>query len=151
MASLYPLRAHGVPRAAAYSQPVPAAQGPALLEVGLAVAAIFALIDLFGSNKQPQRKCGVCERTGHDRRTCPHDGERLNFSRSILKSSRCQCCGSSRYEMQRHHTRGRASLSNFLDVCTDCHLECCHGGHFQGFARKPQTCCISGRPSVWRG
>jgi hypothetical protein len=92
----------------------------------------------------------VCGRAGHDRRTCPHDGERLKFPRAVPKSKSCRCCGSSRYDIERHHTRGRANLSDFLDVCNGCHLDCCHGGDFQNIGIKPHNCRITGRRSVWR-
>lgn len=151
MGTIYRFNSCRPPLLSGYSHPLPVAQGPSLLKIGLLAVAIYALIDLFDSSKEPRRVCSVCERSGHDRRTCPYDGERLNFSRAIPKSSNCQCCGVARYEIQRHHTRGRSSLSDFLDVCGDCHIVCCHDGHFQNLGKKPQTCRLSCRRSVWRG
>lgn len=108
-----------------YAQPQPYQPAPTLGEVivGAAVVglALWGVAELFNSNAGVQRACGVCGRMGHDRRTCPYDGERVSFSRSIPKSRRCECCGSSRYDTQRHHTHGRSSLAAFLDVCFDCH------------------------------
>ena len=150
MGSYYQFNPHDPRRLPAYAPPQPAAQGTTLLKLGFCALAIYALVELADSDKQTQRLCGLCGGAGHDRRTCPHDGERAKFPRSIPKSRSCQCCGSSRYGIQRHHTRGRSSLSDFLDVCGDCHLECCHDGHFQNIGKKPQVCCISGRRSVWR-
>lgn len=120
--------------------------------VGAAVVgfALWGMAELLSSNTCEPRSCGVCGRAGHDRRTCPYDGERVSFSRSIPKSRRCECCGSSRYGTQRHHTRGRSSLAAFLDVCFDCHLTCCHGGHFQNLGGKPRICQMTGAPSAWR-
>jgi hypothetical protein len=114
--------------------------------VGLAVWGVAELI----GQEAPLRICGACGQAGHDRRTCPHDGPRLNFSRSLPRGRRCQCCASPRYEMQRHHTRGRSNLSDFLDVCLDCHLECCHDGDFRNLGRKPRTCRQTGNISAWR-
>lgn len=149
MPNFHPFPAHAAPQPWAYPRPAPMTPGQKLLALGLGAAAIWALFDLLDSSKQPQRTCAVCVRAAHDRRTCSYDGGRLNFCRSIPKSSYCECCGSPRYKIQRHHTRGRANPSDFLDVCNDCHVECCHGGHFENLAIKPQICRISGRRSLW--
>lgn len=138
------------PQAPVYVQPPGITPGQILLGLGLGVAAAFAIIDLLSLTSESQRNCRVCGCAGHDRRTCPYEGQRLSFSRSIPKSNRCECCGSSRYGTQRHHTRGRSSLSDFLDVCLDCHLACCHGGHFQNLGSKPHTCRVTGNRSQWR-
>jgi len=120
----------------------------AILLGGLAVAGLVAL----ASDSGPKtRSCGACGRSGHDRRNCPLTGPRANFSRSMRKSRRCECCGQSRYETQRHHPRGRADASDRLDVCGDCHIECGHDGHYQNAPRKPRVCRIMNRPSAWRG
>lgn len=113
-------------------------------------AAIWGAAALLNPDTVPQRTCGVCGRARHDRRTCPYDGERISFSGSIPKSRRCECCGSSRYGTQRHHPQGRASVADFLDVCLDCHVECCHGGHFQNLGGKPRTCRMTGNRSLYR-
>lgn len=94
--------------------------------------------------------CGVCGTRGHNILTCPYDGPRKNFSKSIPKSKRCECCGSYRYDTERHHSRGRADNSDFLDVCNGCHLNCCHDGDTQVLARKPRVCRYTGRESYWR-
>ena len=124
--------------------------GELLVGTGIAIFAIWGAAELFGSDASPQRTCGICGGSGHDRRTCPYDGERLNFSRSIPKSGRCECCGSPRYGTQRHHTRGRSNLADFLDVCLGCHIDCCHDGHFQNLGRKLHTCKLTGKRSHWR-
>lgn len=124
--------------------------GGIVVGVGLAALAIWGLSEVFGNDEAPQRACGVCGRAGHNRRNCPYESERLNFSRSIPRSNRCECCGSSRYPTQRHHTRGRSSLADFLDVCFDCHIDCCHEGDFQNLGRKPQVCRHTGVLSYWR-
>jgi hypothetical protein len=93
--------------------------------------------------------CSVCGVPGHNRVTCPHYGQRVAFSRSIPHSSYCECCGQSS-NTHRHHTRGRADDSDFLDVCTGCHLTCCHDGDFNNIGIKPRTCRFSGRQSCWR-
>lgn len=111
-------------------------------------AVLWGVAEMF-SPATRQRMCGVCGRPEHDRRTCSYDGARVGFPRSIPKSGQCECCGSSRYETQRHHTRGRSSLSDFLDVCFDCHLGCCHGGHFQNLGSKPRACRVTGNRSLW--
>lgn len=46
------------------------------------------------------------------------------------------------YKIQRHYTRNRSDLSNYLDLCFDCHLTCGHNGNFQNLPIKPQVCCI---------
>lgn len=114
------------------------------------VAGIWGAARLLSPDTAPQRTCSVCGSARHDRRTCPYDGERVSFSRSIPKSSRCECCGSSRYGIDRHHTRGRANPSDFLDVCLDCHIECCHGGDFHHLGGKPRTCRVTGNPSSYQ-
>lgn len=122
--------------------------GEALVGAGIAVLAIWGAAQLLDAS--PQRTCGVCGREGHDRRTCPYDGQRIGFSRAVPKSRRCECCGSARYGTERHHTRGRANASDFLDVCLDCHLNCCHDGHFQNLGKKPRACRQTGNISAWR-
>ena len=124
--------------------------GELLVGAGIAALAIWGAAELFGEATSPQRACGICGRQRHDRRTCPYDGARASFSRAIPKNSRCECCGSSRYGTERHHTRGRSNLSDFLDVCLDCHLDCCHDGHFQNLGKKPQICCQTANISSWR-
>ncbi len=131
--------------------PAPPAQGISLGELLVGAAVVAAVIcgtaELVGV--PAHRTCGECGRAGHDRRSCPHDGERISFSRAIPRSNRCDCCGSSRYGTQRHHTRGRSVISDFLDVCFDCHIECCHGGHFHNLGAKPRTCRIADNRSLW--
>ena len=112
---------------------------------------LWGLAELLSPDGALPRTCGACGRGGHDRRTCPYEGKRVSFDRSIPKGHQCECCGSSRYETQRHHTRGRANPSDFLDVCFDCHLTCCHGGHFQNLGVKPRVCRETGNRSVWCG
>jgi hypothetical protein len=125
---------------------------PAAILIGLGIAAI-AVYALVSDSKggDTARRCGVCGRVGHDRRTCPIDAPRVNFPGAIPRSRRCECCGQFGYRMQQHHTRGRGVVSDGLDVCLDCHTECCHGGHFQNFPSKPQICRLLDRPSFWRG
>lgn len=132
------------------SQPQPPTFGEFIIGAAAVGLALWGVAELFSSNTGDARACGVCGRMGHNRRTCPYDGERINFSRSIPKSRQCECCGSSRYGTQRHHTHGRSSLASFLDVCFDCHLACCHDGHFQNLGRKPRTCQVTGSSSFWR-
>ena len=70
-----------------YTQPQPYQPSPSLGEVivGAAVVglALWGVAELLSSNTDARRACGVCGRMGHDRRTCPYDGERASFSRSI--------------------------------------------------------------------
>lgn len=93
--------------------------------------------------------CGVCGQIGHNQITCDHAVARAAFSRSIGRSKRCECCGQYGYDIQRHHTRGRGNLSDFLDLCADCHIECGHGGHFQNLPIKPRVCQVLGGASWW--
>lgn len=116
-----------------------------LLFGGALVYAVFSEAE----NGASERACGVCGRPGHDRRTCPHGAKRVHFSTAVRKSRYCECCGQDRYATHRHHTRGRANVSDYLDVCLDCHLDCCHDGDFQNLARKPQVCRVLDRPSAW--
>ena len=95
--------------------------------------------------------CGVCGAWGHNAVTCPHEAQRANFSSSASKSRRCECCGQYGYEIKRHHTRGRGDNSDYLDVCLDCHLKCCHLGDFQTPAIKPRVCRITDKTSYWCG
>lgn len=95
------------------------------------------------------RHCSVCDSTYHDRRSCPHDGPRISFSRSIPMAATCECCGE--YPAaQRHHTRGRSDDTDKLDVCATCHLHCGHKGHWQNFPVKPRTCVVTDAPASWR-
>lgn len=120
----------------------------ALLLGGLAFVGLVALTP----NDEPKKRyCGACGRAGHNRSKCPYSGPRAHFSRSIPTNRRCECCGQSRYETQRHHPRGRADGSDRLDLCGDCHIECGHNGHYQNPARKPHVCRVMNRPSAWRG
>jgi len=93
--------------------------------------------------------CGVCGIEGHTRVTCVYHGPRTNLKFAGPKSMRCECCGSYRYVTQRHHTRGRADDSDYLDVCIDCHVECCHLGDFYNLPKKPRVCRITGNKSWW--
>ncbi len=88
---------------------------------------------------EAHRICGACGKAGHDRRTCPFDGPRVDFSRAIPRSQYCECC-ERHGETQRHHARGRSDTSAFLDVCRPCHLYCCHGGSFQNLPIAPRYC-----------
>jgi hypothetical protein len=124
--------------------------GELLIGAGITGLAIWGAAELCGEGGSPQRTCGACRRKGHDRRICPYEGARAAFSRAIPKIRRCECCASSRYGTQRHHTRGRFNLSDFLDVCLDCHVDCCHDGHFQNLGKKPKMCCQTGNVSAWR-
>ena len=120
-----------------------------ILLVGAALAGVGWILSEL-TDGSPQRACSVCGRTGHDRRNCPFDGARMSFAMTIPKSRRCQCCGQYGYSTQRHHTRGRADASDRLDVCSDCHRDCCHDGSFQNLASKPRICRVLDRPSFWR-
>ena len=122
-----------------------------LLLGSLAVLGLVGLVCAASSaeNKR-ERRCTGCGSTGHDRRTCSHTGQRRHFSRSIPRSRRCECCGKYGYDTHRHHPRGRADNSDWLDVCNGCHLHCCHKGDFNKFATKPRLCLFSGQDSYWR-
>lgn len=95
--------------------------------------------------------CSVCESQNHNIRTCPYEGQRIPVGLGIPKSKRCECCGQYGYDIHRHHTRGRADDSDYLDVCRDCHLHCCHDGNTRILPRKPRVCRILNRASWWRG
>lgn len=110
--------------------------------------ALLALADSFSD--PPVRACGICGSPGHNRTTCPHGGQRKHFSRVTPKSSYCECCGHSCPRLHRHHTRGRQDVSDYLDVCYDCHLDCCHEGSYTNLAKKPQVCRVIDRQSFWR-
>lgn len=117
-----------------------------LFLIGAGVAFLAALSD----SEPAPRTCGVCGRSGHNRSSCSFDGPRVNFSRTIPRRRRCDCCGQTRYKTQRHHARGRSDDSDFLDVCGDCHLFCCHDGDFQNLGIKPRDCRVLNRTSFWR-
>jgi hypothetical protein len=126
----------------------PSPLGVILIGAGLGLLA-YRVLSAWGSGG-PTRTCGLCGRPGHDRRTCSHGGPRLNLSSDLLKSRRCECCGCYRQGTQRHHTQGRASTWDYLDLCDACHLECGHEGDFRNLAIKPQFCRITDRPAFWR-
>jgi len=79
-------------------------------------------------------------------------GKRIPVGLGLSKSFRCECCGLGlgELEIQRHHTRGRSDDSDYLDLCTSCHLWCGHGGCFKNKARKPRICRLFDRMSFWR-
>jgi len=115
----------------------------------LVIGGLFALDAVLDELDSPvERTCSVCGISGHNRLTCPHDGQRVNFSRAIPRSSHCECCGQPS-KTHRHHTRGRADDSDFLDVCTGCHLTCCHDGDFNTIGIKPRVCRVRNRRSSW--
>jgi hypothetical protein len=93
--------------------------------------------------------CGVCNLKGHNAATCAFNAPRVPLP-PVRKSKRCECCGQYGYGMHRHHTRGRGDSSDYLDVCVDCHVECCHSGHYQNLAIKPRVCRVLNRDSYWR-
>lgn len=129
----------------------PAISAAALFFGGLVIAGLgYAIYSALSQTDRPQRRCSVCGSTHHNRARCPHDGERVPFSPSIPKSARCECCSRYGRKIHRHHTRGRADTSDSLDVCTRCHLDCCHRGHTQNIGIKPLTCLFTGRPAHWR-
>jgi hypothetical protein len=112
------------------------------------IGAGLALALVFDTDTATEQTCSVCGRSGHNRLTCAHAGKRINFSNSIPKSRHCECCGRRR-NTRRHHTRGRADDSDFLDVCGDCHLKCCHDGDFYTVGIKPRVCRLINGRSFW--
>jgi len=135
----------------AYAPAAELSLGQKLALAAFAGLAIWSVLDYFESDQAPARRCcSVCGSAGHDRRTCPHDGPRRQFGKSIPKGVRCECCGRPGYTIERHHTRGRSSLEDFLDMCGACHIECGHGGDFRNLARKPWVCRVHNRVSRWR-
>jgi hypothetical protein len=95
--------------------------------------------------------CGVCNAEGHNIKTCVYNARRVPAAPNVKKSSRCQCCGQYGYAIHRHHTKGRGNPNHFLDVCGDCHKDCCHKGDFYWIGIKPRVCQIMNRDSYWRG
>jgi hypothetical protein len=93
--------------------------------------------------------CGICGASGHNAATCPHNAHRSHFSSSDPKAKRCECCAQYGYKVYRHHTRGRGDNWDYLDVCLDCHLNCCHVGDFNNLPIKPRVCRIIGKKSYW--
>ena len=91
--------------------------------------------------------CSYCGKEGHNVTTCPYANERVDCGPA--ESATCECCGKRR-DTVRHHTRGRGSCDDYLDVCRDCHLTCCHEGNWQNLGIKPRICRITGKPSAWR-
>jgi hypothetical protein len=131
-------------------------QEPSISPAGLLLGSLAALgvVGLIwaatSGRDRPERRCTGCGSTRHDRRNCNHTGERRHFSKSIPRSKRCECCGKYGYDTHRHHPRGRADDSDWLDVCNGCHLHCCHKGDFNNFATKPRFCLFTGGDSYWR-
>lgn len=93
--------------------------------------------------------CGVCGIEGHTRSTCVYDGPRINLNLLVQKGSVASVAGHIGTQLNGHHTRGRADYSDYLDVCIDCHVECCHDGDFYNLPRKPRVCRITGNRSWW--
>lgn len=93
--------------------------------------------------------CGICGASGHNAATCSHNAHRAHFSSLDPKRKRCECCAQYGYKIYRHHTRGRGDNSDYLDVCSDCHLDCCHRGDFDNLPIKPRVCRITGNKSYW--
>ena len=93
--------------------------------------------------------CSNCNSEGHNKATC---STRKNYSTSIPKAKRCQCCGVYGRLIHRHHTRGRANNNpeTMLDVCNSCHLECCHTGCFANVGIKPRVCRRNEKDCFWR-
>lgn len=94
--------------------------------------------------------CGVCGKFGHNVKTCVYNAKRSRVAPEIAKSKRCECCGNYGYIIERHHTKGRADNSDFLDLCKDCHLQCGHGGNFHNLPKKPRICTYTSETSYWR-
>jgi hypothetical protein len=94
--------------------------------------------------------CSICGKEGHNAANCPYDGNRVSVA-GDKKQKRCECCGQYGYDIERHHTRGRSDDSDYLDVCFDCHLECCHDGDFQNLPIKPRYCRILDATCHWCG
>lgn len=119
-----------------------------IVVIGGFLSALALVSDAFSDTQA--RTCGICGRAGHNRATCPHGGTRAHFSPAIPKSRRCECCGQYGRCIHRHHTRGRQDISDYLDVCSDCHIDCCHEGDYRSLAKKPQVCRVADQPSYWR-
>ena len=117
------------------------------LLVSLYLFGALVVLSRLDESDAPERRCSVCGRCGHNRTRCPYDGPRASLSHMGAKSARCECCDQKGYAMQRHHTRGRADNSDYLDVCYECHLFCCHRGSFQEHASKPLVCRVLNRTS----
>lgn len=129
----------------------PPVSGAALLIGGLALVGLgYAIYSALSEDSEPTRRCSGCGSSSHDRRTCGYVGEPRHFSRSIPRAKRCECCGKYGYETHRHHPRGRADDSDWLDVCNGCHLQCCHKGDYNNFATKPRFCLFTGNTAFWR-
>jgi hypothetical protein len=129
-------------------------QGPSVRD-GLLIASgvvlcLYILSEVFAPEEEYVRRCGVCGKPDHDRRTCPYAGPRVGFGNSIPKSAYCECCGKKSKTIQRHHTKGRASLQAFRDLCLSCHLNCGHEGNYQNLPIDPGVCRMTGDTAAWR-
>ena len=93
--------------------------------------------------------CGVCGGFGHEAQQCPHKRAPIRLTAGG-KNKRCRCCGQHKSDIERHDTLGQGNDSDFLELCLECHLNCCHDGDFHNAGRKPLVCCFTGHSSYWR-
>lgn len=109
-----------------------------LLWTAGAVALALLVAKAFES-PGPVRRCGICDRAGHDARTCSQDpAKRVRLQ--MVKTGRCSCCKSRFRRTEAHHYAGPAEGNKGREMCGTCHLVCGHGGDYRNMAVNPRYC-----------
>jgi hypothetical protein len=105
----------------------------------LTVGTVGLLAWAGGAFDTPERRCGMCGRTGHDARNCSQNPAKRARLR-MIKTGRCTCCNGRSRRTEAHHYAGPADGTRGREMCGSCHLHCGHGGDYRNMAINPRYC-----------
>lgn len=110
----------------------------ALLSIAGVVATGLLVAKAF-ERPTPARRCSICDRVGHDARTCSQDPAKRVRLR-MVKTGWCSCCKRRFRRTEAHHYAGPANGNKGREMCGTCHLVCGHDGDYRNMALNPRYC-----------
>jgi hypothetical protein len=117
---------------------LPGINWEALLSIAGVIAAGLLVAKAFASPTSAHR-CSICDRVGHDARTCSQDPAKRARLR-IVKTRWCSCCKRRYRRTEAHHYAGPANGNKGREMCGTCHLVCGHAGDYRNMAVNPRYC-----------